>query len=68
MSENLANIDKNRILMNDEWKKFLQAEFEKPYFAAIKAHYTRALQAGAVIYPSAKLTFNAFNLTPLNAL
>lgn len=68
MSENLASIDKNRILMNDEWKEFLQAEFEKPYFAAIKVHYTRALQAGAVIYPSAKLTFNAFNLTPLNAL
>ncbi len=59
---------KERILMNEEWKEFLQAEFEKPYFSKIKRHYVEALQAGAVIYPPAKLTFNAFNLTPLNGL
>lgn len=54
--------------MNEEWKEFLQDEFAKPYFSAIKAHYVAALQGGAVIYPPAKLTFNAFNLTPLNSL
>lgn len=59
---------KERILMNEEWKEFLQAEFEKPYFSKIKRHYVEALQAGKVIYPPAKLTFNAFNLTSLNEL
>lgn len=54
--------------MNDDWKDFLQDEFEKPYFRIIKEHYVKALQSGATIYPPAKLTFNAFNLTPLNNL
>lgn len=64
----MTAISKERILMNEEWKEFLQDEFAKPYFSAIKAHYVAALQGGAVIYPPAKLTFNAFNLTPLNSL
>ena len=66
MSEN--SIDINKILMNDEWKDFLKDEFAKPYFAGIKGHYLIALKSGAVIYPPAKLIFNAFNLTPLNSL
>lgn len=64
----MTQISKERILMNDEWKEFLQCEFAKPYFSTIKAQYVAALQGGAVIYPPAKLTFNAFNLTPLNSL
>ncbi len=67
MSEN-SNIDTSRILMADEWKDFLKDEFAKPYFTALKHHYVAALKSGATIYPSAKLTFNAFNLTPLNSL
>ena len=54
--------------MNDEWKNFLKDEFEKPYFAGIKGHYLSSLKSGAIIYPPAKLVFNAFNLTPLNSL
>ena len=66
MSEN--SIDINRILMNEDWKDFLKDEFAKPYFTALKQHYVAALKSGATIYPPAKLTFNAFNLTPLNSL
>lgn len=65
---NSGIIAKERILMNDDWKDFLQDEFVKPYFSMIKKHYVKALQNGATVYPPAKLTFNAFNLTPLNEL
>lgn len=54
--------------MADEWKEFLKDEFAKPYFTALKSYYIAALKGGATIYPSTKLTFNAFNLTPLNSL
>lgn len=64
----MSEIAIERIVMNDEWKEFLRTEFEKPYFREIKRHYVKALQARNIIYPPAKLTFNAFNLTPLNAL
>lgn len=54
--------------MNADWKDFLSEEFEKPYFSDIKARYAAAVKSGAIIYPPANLTFNAFNQTPLNAL
>ena len=61
-------MDLDRILMNEDWKSFLKDEFFKPYFAGIKRHYITALKEGAKLYPPANLTFNAFNLTPLNSL
>lgn len=54
--------------MNEDWKGFLKDEFYKPYFAGIKTRYINELALGATLYPPAKLTFNAFNLTPLNSL
>ncbi|EAL3833223.1 uracil-DNA glycosylase, partial [Campylobacter upsaliensis] len=39
-----------------------------PYFLDIKRQYIETLKAGKNIYPPANLTFNAFNLTPLNSL
>ena len=61
-------IKKDLILINDDWKEFLSQEFEKAYFANIKKNYILALKNGAIIYPPPKLTFNAFNLTPLKDL
>lgn len=48
--------------------EFLEEEFKKPYFLDIKRQYIETLKAGKNIYPPANLTFNAFNLTPLNSL
>lgn len=61
-------IQKEKILINDDYKEFLSEEFEKPYFSQIKAHYKQALSRGKILYPPAKLTFNAFNLCPLKNL
>ena len=47
-----------------EWQELLKEEFNKPYFLQIKAHYLEAKKQGKVIFPPAKLTFNALNLTP----
>lgn len=48
------------------WKKVLSNEFEKSYFTSIKAHLVEAKENGKLIYPPAKLIFNAFNKTPFN--
>lgn len=59
-------IDREKIIMHADWKEALQEEFEKPYFLKIKRSYIQALKQGKIIYPPAKLTFNALHLTPLN--
>ncbi|EDO6740590.1 uracil-DNA glycosylase [Campylobacter coli] len=56
------------IKINDDWKEFLKEEFNKNYFLEIKKRYIQALNNNAIIYPPANLTFNAFNLTPLDRL
>lgn len=56
------------IKINDDWKEFLKEEFSKNYFLEIKKCYIQALNNNAIIYPPANLTFNAFNLTPLDGL
>ncbi|HEH4417567.1 TPA: uracil-DNA glycosylase [Campylobacter coli] len=56
------------IKINDDWKEFLKEEFSKNYFLEIKKRYIQALNNNAIIYPPANLTFNAFNLTPLDGL
>ncbi|MGP1579653.1 MAG: uracil-DNA glycosylase [Wolinella sp.] len=55
-----------RIKMESAWKNILQEEFTKPYFQAIRTSYLDAKAKGITIYPPAKLTFNAFNLTPFD--
>ncbi len=56
------------IKINDDWKEFLKEEFNKNYFLEIKKRYIQALNNNAIIYPPANLTFNAFNLTPLDGI
>ncbi|HEF3563407.1 TPA: uracil-DNA glycosylase, partial [Campylobacter upsaliensis] len=58
----------DKIKINADWLEFLEEEFKKPYFLDIKRQYIETLKAGKNIYPPANLTFNAFNLTPLNSL
>ncbi|XAK02065.1 uracil-DNA glycosylase [Campylobacter coli] len=61
-------INIENIKINDDWKEFLKEEFNKNYFLEIKKRYIQALNNNAIIYPPANLTFNAFNLTPLDEL
>lgn len=46
------------------WKKVLQPEFDKAYFAQIVSFLKDEKAAGKVIYPPGPLIFNAFTLTP----
>ncbi|MDO8971636.1 MAG: uracil-DNA glycosylase, partial [Saprospiraceae bacterium] len=50
------------------WKHALAAEFQQPYFAAIKSFLLAEKEAGKTIYPPGPLIFNAFNKTPFDAL
>jgi uracil-DNA glycosylase len=50
------------------WKHALAAEFQQPYFAAIKSFLLAEKEAGKTIYPPGSLIFNAFNKTPFDAL
>lgn len=60
------SLNPQNIKINADWREFLKEEFEKPYFLDIKRRYMEALKQSKTIYPPAKLTFNAFNLTPLS--
>lgn len=64
----MLEIKLDKIKINADWLEFLEEEFKKPYFLNIKRQYIETLKAGKNIYPPANLTFNAFNLTPLNSL
>lgn len=50
------------------WKQALAEEFNKPYFAEIKAFLIAEKQAGKTVYPPGPLIFNAFNQTPFDNL
>ena len=52
------------IRMEDGWKAALAPEFEKPYFKTLTDTIRAELLAGQVLYPPAKLIFNAFDSTP----
>lgn len=53
------------VKIEDSWKAHLQDEFEKPYFAEIRAKYYDAIRQ-ITILPPPKLLFNAFNLVPFS--
>ncbi|MCW7480954.1 uracil-DNA glycosylase [Leptospira kanakyensis] len=47
------------------WKEVLQSEFEKPYFSTLR-EWIREEYKSNVIYPPAKLIFNAFDSCPFD--
>lgn len=53
------------VKIEDSWKAHLQCEFEKPYFAEIRAKYYDAIRKSTIL-PPPKLLFNAFNLVPFS--
>jgi uracil-DNA glycosylase len=56
------------VQINDTWKVALEAQFELPYFQDIVHFLKTEKNAGKTIYPPGKLIFNAFNLTPFDAV
>ncbi len=62
-TQSVANVQ-----MEAGWKHALAAEFQQPYFAAIKSFLLAEKEAGKTIYPPGPLIFNAFNKTPFDAL
>ncbi|MEI6410302.1 MAG: uracil-DNA glycosylase [Bacteroidota bacterium] len=61
MPEKVENVK-----IEPSWKAALAAEFEKPYFAEIKAFLVQEKQAGKTIFPPGPLIFNAFEHTPFD--
>ena len=53
------------VQIEDSWKRHLQEEFEKPYFAGLTEKVRQEYMAGTC-YPPGKLIFNAFNLFPFD--
>jgi len=53
------------VRIDPSWKLVLQDEFDKPYFE-ILTHFIRKEYQTQVIYPPAKLIFNAFDLCPFD--
>ena len=53
------------VRIESSWKNILQSEFDKPYFSSL-CEFVRQEYKTQVIYPPAKLIFNAFNLCPVD--
>jgi len=53
------------VKIEESWKRELQTEFDKPYFAELAA-FVRAAYAKGPVYPPAKKIFEAFNRTPFD--
>jgi len=60
-------IDIDKVKVEPSWKEILKEDFLSPNFARVKENFLRAKAAGEV-YPPNALIFNAFNLTPFNAV
>ncbi len=60
--------DTNNIQIEHSWKNRLADEFRKPYFPLIKQFIVAQKEKGKKVYPPGSLIFNAFNLTPFDAV
>ncbi|MCQ2136334.1 MAG: uracil-DNA glycosylase [Bacteroidales bacterium] len=56
------------VKIEQTWKRALQAEFDKPYFAELASFLHAEKAAGYQIYPPGGLIFRAFELTPVDSL
>ena len=55
------------VKIEESWRRQLEGEFEKPYFASLAAA-VRQEYATVACYPPASLVFNAFNLCPFDSV
>ena len=54
------------VRIEESWKRALQSEFEKPYFAGLVSYLYEQKASGATIYPPGSAIFRAFELTPVD--
>ena len=54
------------VRIEESWRKALQSEFDKPYFARLVDFLHQEKASGQVVYPPGGLIFRAFELTPLD--
>ncbi|MCI1785497.1 MAG: uracil-DNA glycosylase [Bacteroidales bacterium] len=54
------------VRIEDSWKKALQDEFDKPYFASLVNFLHEEKAGGKVIFPPGGEIFKAFELTPVD--
>lgn len=54
--------------IHSSWKQRLKAEFDAPYMGELRQYLAARKAAGAVVYPHSTLWFNAFSLTPFDAV
>ena len=54
------------VRIEESWKRALQSEFDKPYFAALAQQLHREKAEGRVIFPPGGKIFRAFDLTPVD--
>jgi uracil-DNA glycosylase len=58
----------DQIKIESSWKSLLTNEFKQDYFNQIKQFIVGEKAKGKEVFPSGKLMFNAFNLTPFNSV
>lgn len=56
------------VRIEDSWKRALEAEFGKPYFASLSDFLHKEKDSGKTVYPPGKDIFKAFELTPVDNL
>ena len=54
------------VRIEESWKKALQQEFDKPYFATLAEFLHGEKASGVTVYPPGKDIFRAFELTPVD--
>jgi len=54
------------VKIEESWRKSLQSEFDKPYFASLVEFLHRRKAEGCVVYPRGNDIFKAFNLCPVD--
>ena len=54
------------VRIEESWKRALQSEVEKPYFAGLVSYLHEQKASGATIYPPGSAIFRAFELTPVD--
>ncbi len=59
-------MEKIKPQIEESWLEALKAEFQQPYFAAIKQFLLNEKKKGTTVYPPGPLIFNAFNRTPFD--
>lgn len=56
------------VQIHPSWKELLKDEFKTTWFSQVVTFIKSEINSGKVIYPPGPLIFNAFNLTPFDAV